>query len=99
MNYYEESLSNNQAKNENIIDNKIIKKHYPRNNNGQVLDFVFGKDPNLYLRKNKILIKGAIEIDDNYVTENGFVAKLFGMLTVDVDSHTISSFFNFGKTN
>lgn len=92
MNYYEESLSNNQGKNaDQQIDNKIVKRHYPRNNNGQVLDFVFGKDPNLYLRKNKILIKGAIEIDDNYVTENGFVAKLFGMLTVDVDSHTISS--------
>ena len=49
------------------------------------------KDPNLYMRKNKILIKGSIEIDEAYIPEVGFVPKLFGMLTVDVDSHTVSS--------
>ena len=90
MNYYEESVSNTKTE-VDTIDNKIVKKHYPRTNNEQVLDFVFGKDPNLFLRKNKILIKGSIEIDGKYVPENGFVAKLFGMLTVDVDSQTISS--------
>ena len=90
MNYYEDSVSHVNKKYD-TIDNKIIKKHYPRTNNAQVLDFVFGRDPNLFLRKNKILIKGSIEINDNYIPENGFVAKLFGMLTVDVDSHTISS--------
>jgi len=90
MNYYEERVSNSQSEND-AIDNKIIKKHYPRNNTDQVFDFIFERDPNLFLRKNKILIKGAIEIDDNYTPENGFVAKLFGMLTVDVDSTTVSS--------
>ena len=90
MNYYEESVSHAQAETD-AIDHKVVKKHYPRTNSAQVLDFVFGKDPNLFLRKNKILIKGHIEIDSNYVPENGFVAKLFGMLTVDVDSQTISS--------
>ena len=90
MNYYENSYANVDKKYD-VIDNKIVKKHYPRTNNEQVLDFVFGKNPNLYLRKNKILIKGTIEIDDHYIPENGFAAKLFGMLTVEVDSHTISS--------
>lgn len=73
------------------IDNKIVKRHYPRNNNDQVLDFVFEKDPNLFLRKNKIIIRGSVEVDDGYIPEVGFVAKLFSMLTIDVDSHTIST--------
>jgi len=73
------------------VDSKVVKRHYARTNNNQVLDFVFEKDPNLYLRKNKIFIKGTIVVDDSYVPESGFVAKLFGMLTIDVDSHTISS--------
>jgi len=90
MNYYEEEVSS--TKNEtDTIDHKVVKKHYPRTNSDQVLDFVIGKDPNLYLRKNKILIKGYIEVDSNYTPEVGFVAKLFGMLTVDIDSQTISS--------
>ena len=90
MNYYEESFSH-VHKRQDTIDTKVVKKHYPRTNNAQVLDFVFGKDPNLFLRKNKILIKGSIAINDSYIPENGFVAKLFGMLTVEIDSHTISS--------
>jgi len=72
------------------VSSKLVKKHYPRTNNDQVLDFVFEKDPNLYLRKNKIIIKGSIEIDDSYTPDVGFASKLFGMLTVEVDSHTIS---------
>ena len=73
------------------IDNKVIKKHYPRTNNDQVLEFVFERDPNLYLRKNKILIKGTIEITDDFIPDTGFVAKMFSMLTVEIDSHSISS--------
>ena len=73
------------------ISHKVVKRHYPRTNNEEVFEFVFEKDPNLYLRKNKIIIKGSVEVDDGYIPEVGFVAKLFGMLTVDVDSHTISS--------
>ena len=87
MNQYESVLSQE----DDIIDKKVVKRHYPRTNNNQVLDFVFEKDPNLFLRKNKILIHGRIAIDDKYIPECGFVAKLFGMLTIDVDAHTISS--------
>ncbi len=87
MNQYESVPSQE----DDLIDNKVVKRHYPRTNNSQVLDFVFEKDPNLFLRKNKILIRGRVEIDDKYIPECGFVAKLFGMLTIEVDSHTISS--------
>ena len=67
------------------IDYKVTKRHYPRTNNQNCLEFVLEKDPNLFLRKNKILIKGAIECDKNYLPENGFAAKLFSMLTVEIE--------------
>lgn len=73
------------------IDYKIVKRNFPHTNNEQVLDFIFEKDPHLYLRKNKIIIRGSVEVDNGYVPEPGFVAKLFGMLTVQVDSQTISN--------
>ena len=73
------------------IHQKVVKRHFPRTNNEQVLDFVLEKDPNLFLRKNKIIIRGTVEVDSGYVPDSGFVAKLFGMLTVEVDSHTISN--------
>lgn len=55
MNEYETRYYDDDEKSEEI-DQKVVKKNYPRTNNEQVLEFVFGKDPNLYLRKNKILI-------------------------------------------
>ena len=89
MNEYEEDFRDLDDK-DNEIDQKIVKKHFSRTNNEQVLEFVFGKDPNLFLRKNKILIFGSVTVDQNYIPETGFVSKLFNMLTVEVESHTIS---------
>lgn len=74
-----------------MLDYKITKKHYPRTNNSSVLEFVFEKDPNLFLRKNKILIKGSIQFSNKYTVDSGFVPKLFQMLTVEVDSQTVST--------
>ena len=90
MNDYEINSSNTTPKNDEI-DQKVVKKNFPRTNNEQVLEFVFGKDPNLYLRKNKILIFGSVEVDHEYVPDTGYVAKLFSMLTVEVDSYAVSS--------
>ena len=45
------------------LDFKVTKRHFPRINNERVLEFVFEKDPNLFMRKNKIFIRGAIEFD------------------------------------
>ena len=87
---YNESLDQeNEA-----IDFKVTKKHYPRINNHKVLEFVFDKDPNLHLRKNKIIIRGNIELDPAYVIENGFASKLFSMLTVEINSQVISRNLN-----
>ena len=74
-----------------VLDHKITKRYYPRTNNESVLEFIFDKDPNLYLRKNNIRIRGCIEIDQKFIIDTGFVSKLFSMLTVEVNSQTISS--------
>ena len=52
-----------ENENNEVLDFKITKRHFPRINNDRVLEFVFEKDPNLFMRKNKIVIKGAIEFD------------------------------------
>ena len=76
---------------EEQLDFKITKRHYPRVNNDTILEFNFEKDPNLFMRKNKIVIRGAIELEQNVYPDNGFVSKLFSMLSVEVDSQTVSS--------
>ena len=73
------------------MDYKITKRYYPRTNNQSVLEFIFDKDSNLFLRKNQILIRGAIEVDKKFIVDNAFVSKLFSMLTVEVNSQNISS--------
>ena len=82
----EVSLSNDSE----TIDYKVTKRHYPRTNNESCLEFVLEKDPNLFLRKNKFLIKGSIECDKNYLPDNVFAAKLFSMLTVEIDSQVVT---------
>ena len=91
MNEYETEYNDEHRQNEEI-DQKVVKKNFPRTNNDhQVLEFVFGKDPNLFLRKNKILIFGSVTVDDGYIPDTGYVSKLFSMLTVEIDSYTVSS--------
>ena len=87
---HELSLSNEDS----TVDYKVTKRHFPRTNNESCLEFIFEKDPNLFLRKNKILIKGAIEIDQGYIPENGCAAKLFSMMSVEIDSQTVSKNYN-----
>ena len=87
---YEQNVSGVRQINQEL-DFKVTKRHYPRDNNDSILEFIFEKDPNLYMRKNKIVIRGAIELDNNVLPDNGFVAKLFSMLTVEVDCQNVSS--------
>ena len=76
------------------VDNKITKRHYPRSNNEDIVEFVFEKDPNLYLRKNKITIRGAITCDQAYIVENGFASKLFSTAVIEVESQPVSKTSN-----
>ena len=80
----------NDNQNAQVFDYKITKRHYPRTHTENCLEFVFDRDPNLFLRKDKIYIRGAIEVHKDYVVENGFAAKLFSLMTVEVDSQTVS---------
>ena len=72
------------------LDNKVVKRHYPRNN-GPTLMFTFEADPNLCLVKNNIQINFQVELDSNYIPDNAFVAKLFSLLQVEVNSQIVSS--------
>ena len=88
--YFRLNEMENEYQEANVLDYKITKKHYPRTHTENCLEFVFDRDPNLFLRKDKILIRGAIEVHKDYVVENGFASKLFSLMTVEVDSQTIS---------
>lgn len=83
-------MKNEREYSDDQLDRKITKCHYPWTNNSSVLEFVFEKDPNLFLRKNKIVIRGAISFDNGYIVENGFAAKLFSMATIEIESQPIT---------
>ena len=74
-----------------ILDQKTTKRHFPRTNNKDFLEFVIEKDPNLFLRKHKIVIKGYIDIHEDFVVENGWVSKLFTKLDVQLDCQSVCS--------
>ena len=73
-----------------IVDYKSGKRTYPRTNNDDILEFIFEKDPNLYMRKNKISIHGSITVDKKFLVDLGFATKLFSKMTVEVNSQSVS---------
>ena len=73
------------------IDTKVIKTFYPKNNNDNTLEIIFDKDPNLCLKKNSLKIHFKIAIDDKYIPDTLFVAKLFKMLSIEIDNQIITS--------
>ena len=73
-----------------IVDFKTVKRTYPRTNNDDVLEFIFEKDPNLFMRKNKISIHGTFTINKNFNIDVGFASKLFSKMTVEVNSQSVS---------
>lgn len=58
------------------LDVKQTNITYPRVNNENVLEFVFPPHPNLFLRKNKIAIRGTVQLDQKYIPDNGFASKV-----------------------
>ena len=74
-----------------VIDNKVVKKHYPSSNMDDQLVFTFEADPNLCLLKNKIAIHFVIELDEKYFPENGFAAKQFSSCSVELNSQRVSN--------
>ena len=74
-----------------VIDNKVVRKNYPRDNRDEKLSFVFESDPNLCFVKNKIAIHFTIELDEAYIPENGFAQKQFSILDIELNSQLVSS--------
>ena len=74
-----------------VLDNKLIKRHYPKQNITANLLFTFDADPNLCLVKNKIMIHFTIELDENYIPDNAFASKQFSLLSVEINSQRVSS--------
>ena len=58
------------------LDVKQTNITYPRVNNESVLEFVFPPHPNLFMRKNKIIIRGTIDLDQKYIPDNGLASKV-----------------------
>ena len=73
------------------IDNKVVKRHYPTSNMDDQLMFCFDSDPNLCLVKNKIAVHFQIELPENYIPDNGFAAKQFSQLAVEINSQRVST--------
>ena len=73
------------------LDNKVIKRVYPRENNDSALTFIIDADPNLCLEKNRIQIHFDVSVNAKYIPENGFAAKLFSTLAVELNSQLISN--------
>ena len=76
---------------DSAVDNKLVKRHYPNTNNEQELSFIFEADPNLCMLKNKIAIHFLIELDAKFVPDNGFAAKQFSNVYVELNSQKISN--------
>ena len=74
-----------------ILDNKVVRRNYPRDNRTEKLSFVFENDPNLCLLKNKIAIHFTVELDEKYIPENGFAQKQFSILDIELNSQLVSS--------
>ena len=78
------------------LDNRVIKRIYPRENNDSTLTFVVDADPNLCLEKNRIQIHFEVDIDDKYMPENGFASKLFiGLCSVPLSTDCSSNWLLF----
>ena len=75
----------------NTVDNKLVKRHYPRDNREEKLSFVMESDPNLCMVKNKIAIHFVIELDEKYIPDNGFAQKQFSILDIELNSQQVSS--------
>ena len=69
---------------DNELDVKQTTTTYPRVNNESVLEFVFPPHPNLFLRKNKIAIRGTIELPEDYVPDNGLASKVIKSLYLHI---------------
>ena len=76
---------------DDIIDYKVTKTHYALSNTPEGIEIVIPKDPNLFGRKNKILIRGTVRVPkDKFIPDSNWSSKLFSQLIVEVESQVVS---------
>ena len=72
-------------------DSEIIKVFYPRENNENICTFVLQEDPNLALDFTSIVICFQVAIPKECIPDNGFSAKLFSNLNIELNSQLITN--------
>ena len=72
-------------------DGKLVKIHYPRDNNGKVLSFHLAEEPNMMLDFTSIQIGLQLKIPSSHLPENGLAMKLFKNVNLEINSQLISS--------
>ena len=72
-------------------DSEIIKVFYPRENNENICTFVLQEDPNLALDFASIIIGFQVSIPKDCIPDNGFSAKLFSNLNIELNSQLITN--------
>jgi len=91
LEYARVESSTNDRENVYQIDSQVVKTHYARDNNDKILTFVIQEDPNLCLELPSITIGFSVEVPKNQLPENGFAAKLFRTLNIEINSQLITS--------
>ena len=82
--------STNDRETAHQIDAQILKTHYPRTNNDKMLNFVIQEDPNLSLDFSSITISFSVDIPTTHLPDNGFCAKLFKAMNVEINAQLIT---------
>ena len=72
-------------------DSEIVKTFYPRENNENIVNFVLQEDPNLALDLTSIVIGFQVSIPKECIPDNGFSAKLFSSLSIELNSQLITN--------
>ena len=72
-------------------DSEIIKVFYPRENNENICTFVLQEDPNLALDFTSIVIGFQVAVPKECIPDNGFSAKLFSNLNIELNSQLITN--------
>ena len=81
----------NRRQNLHAVDARIVKTHYPRDNNSKVLSFVLQEEPNLCLDFNSITIGCRIALPADQFPDNGLAMKLFRNMNIEINSQLITA--------
>jgi hypothetical protein len=73
------------------VDARVVKTHYPRDNNSKILSFVIQEEPNLCLDFNSITFGCRVELPSDQLPDNGLAMKMFRNMNIEINSQLITS--------